>query len=65
MLHRTYRFAGKHYITINSEIITEAISQITDSPVLKTKAKITLPPMSVSVIGKKHQHFVTLIMYMN
>ena len=59
MLHRTYRFdtgystAGKHYITINGEMIAEAMSQITDSPILKPKGKIILPPMSVSVIGIK------------
>ena len=59
VLHMTYRFgmgyftAGKHYITINGEMIAEAISQITDNPILKTKGKFTLPPMSVSVVGVK------------
>ena len=32
-------------------MIAEAILQVTDSPILKTKGKITLPPMSVSVTG--------------
>ena len=56
VLHRTYRFgmgyttAAKHYLTINGEMITVAILQITDSPILKTKGKITVPLMSVSVI---------------
>ena len=59
VLHRTYRFgmgystAGKHYIMINGEMIAEAILQVTDSPILKTIGKITLLPMSVSVIGIK------------
>ena len=71
MLHRTYRFgmgystAGKHYITINGKMITGAISQVTDSPILNTKGKISLPSMSVSVIGIKYQHFLTLIMCFN
>ena len=38
---------------VNSEMIAEAISQVTDNPIIKTKAKITLPPMSVSVINVK------------
>ena len=48
VLHRAYIFStgystmGKHYITINSEMIAEAISQVTDSPIIKTKGKITL-----------------------
>ena len=59
MLHRANRFstgyssAEIHYITINCKMITEAILQVTDSPILKTKGKITLPPMSISVIGIK------------
>ena len=38
VLHRVYRFGtcystnGRHYITINSEMIAEAILQVTDSP---------------------------------
>ena len=42
ILHRAYRFGtgysttGKHYITINGEMVTEAISHITDSPIMKT-----------------------------
>ena len=59
VLHRAYRFGthysttGKHYITTNSEMITEAILQVTDSPIINTKGKITLPPMSASVISIK------------
>ena len=34
-------------------MIAEAILQITHSPILETKAKITLPPVSVSVKGIK------------
>ena len=49
VLHRVYRLrtsystTGKHYITINGEIITEAISQVTNNPIIKTKGKIVLP----------------------
>ena len=59
VLHRAYRFStgystmGKYYITINGEMITEATSQITDNPIIKTKGKITLPPMSISVLSVK------------
>ena len=38
---------------INGEMIAEAISQVTDNPIIKTKGKITLPPRLVSVIGVK------------
>ena len=59
MLHRAYRFGtsysttGKDYIIVNSEMIAEAISQVTNNPTIKTRGKITLPPMSVSVISVK------------
>ena len=44
---------GKHYITVNDEMIAEAISQVTNNPIIKIKGKITLPPMSASVISVK------------
>ena len=59
VLHRSYRFGmdystiGKHYITVKSEIIAEAISQVTDNPIMKTKGKITLLLTSISVISVK------------
>ena len=59
VLHKAYRFCmgysttGKHYITVNGEMIAEAISQVTDNPIIKTKGKITLPPVSVSIINVK------------
>ena len=34
-------------------MIAEAISQVTDNHIIKTKCKITLPPTSVSVINVK------------
>ena len=59
VLHRTNRFGmgysttGRHYITINGEMKAQAISQTTNSPILKTKGKIMLPPMSISIVGIK------------
>ena len=59
VLCRAYRFdvgystSGKHYIMVNGEMIAEAISQVTDNPIIKTKGKITLSPMSVSIISVK------------
>ena len=59
VLHRAYRYGigypttGRHYITINGEMIADVISQVTDSPILKTKCKIILPPMAISVISVK------------
>ena len=59
LLHRAYRFSmgystmGKHYTMVNNEMIAEATSQVTDNPIIKTKGKITLSPVSVSVISKK------------
>ena len=35
------------------EVIEEAILQVTHSPIIKTKGKITLPLMSVSVVSVK------------
>ena len=58
-MHRTNRFGtgywttGRHYITINSEMIAQAISQSTNGPILKTKGKVTLPPTSISTVGIK------------
>ena len=59
VLHRSYWFATrysttvKHYITINGQVIAQAILQSIDYPILKTKGKVTLPPMSVSIIEVK------------
>ena len=56
VLHRTNRFgtgystAGRHYITLNGEMLAQSISQVMVKPVLKTKGKIILPPSSVSVL---------------
>ena len=49
----SYSTTGKHNIMVIGEMITEAISQVTDSPIIKTRDKITYPPMSVSVISVK------------
>ena len=57
VLHRAYRFGmgysttGKHYITINGEMIAEAISQVTDCPILKMKGKINFPPCLFQLQG--------------
>ena len=65
VLHRTNRFGTcystmeRHYITINSEMIAQAISQTTKSPILKTKGKATLLPVL------KCQHSKIPITYMN
>ena len=59
VLHRAYRLdtsystTGRHYITVNGKMIAEAILQVTDSPILKTKGKITVSPMSISLISVK------------
>ena len=56
MLHRLYQFGtgylttGRHYITINRQVIAQSISQPLDYPIVKTKGRITLPPVSVSII---------------
>ena len=44
---------GRHYITINGEMIAQNISNTTVSPILKIKGKVALPPMYVSVVGVK------------
>ena len=55
VLHRLYWIGtgysttGKHYITINGQVIAQAFLQTTDYPIIKTKGKVTLPPMSVSI----------------
>ena len=57
VLQRANRFgtscstAGRHYITINGEMIAQSISCTTVSPRLKIRGKVMLPPMSVSVVG--------------
>ena len=59
VLHRSYWFGtgysttGKHYITINSQVITQLISQPLDYPIVKMKGRITLPPVSVSILEVK------------
>ena len=59
VLHRMYWFGtgysttGKHYITINGQVIAQSILQTLDYPIIKTRGKITLLPMSVSIIEVK------------
>ena len=59
VLHRSYQFStsysttGKHYITINGQVITQSISQCLDYPIVKRKHRITLPPATVSIIEVK------------
>ena len=59
VLHRNNRFGtgysitGRHYITINGEMIALSILQATTNPILKTKGKVALTPMSVSVMEIK------------
>ena len=58
-MHRSYQFGtgysitGKHYIMVNGQVIAQSISQPLDYPVVKTKGRITLPPVSVSIIEVK------------
>ena len=63
VLHRTNRFSTgysttwRHYITINSKIIAQAISQTINSPVLKMKGKILLSLMCICIVGIKTPTF--------
>ena len=56
VLHRTKQYGtgysrnGRHYITLNGEILAPNYSQIVTKPMLKTKGKIKLIPSSISVI---------------
>ena len=58
VLHRLYQFGtgylttGKHFM-INGQVIAQLISQPLDYPVVKTKGRITVPPVSVSIIEVK------------
>ena len=59
VLHRSYWFGtgysttGKHYITINRQVIAQLILQGLNYPIIKTKGKVTLLPMSVSILEVK------------
>ena len=59
VLHRSNRYgtgyltSGRHYTTVNGEMLAQAISQSTNSPMLKTKGNIKLFPMSISVVSIK------------
>ena len=48
-----YSITGWHYITINREMIAQSILQAPTEPILKTKGKVTLSPVSVSVVEIK------------
>ena len=51
--HTRYSITGTHYITINGQVIAQAILQTIDQPIIKTKGNVTLSPMSVSIIEVK------------
>ena len=59
VLHRSYQFGtgysttGKHYITINGQVIAQLVSQALHYPIIERKGRATLPPMSVSLIEDK------------
>ena len=54
VLHRLYQFGtgylttGKHYITINRQVIVQSVLQALDHPIIK-KGRVTLLPVSVSI----------------
>ena len=50
----SYSSTGRHYITINGKMIVQSFSQATTNPTLKIKGKVTLPPMSISVVEIKN-----------
>ena len=56
VLHRANQFGtgystnGRHYISLNREMLTQSCSQIVTNPILKTKAEIKLLSPSISVI---------------
>ena len=52
-----YSTTGKHYITINRQVIAQLISQALDYLIIKTKGKVSLPHMSVSIIEVKTPKF--------
>ena len=43
----------KHFITVNNLVITQSISQPLHYPIVKMKGRITLPPVSVSILEVK------------
>ena len=59
ILHRLYQFGAvylttdRHYVTINGQLIAQVIMKTTDYPIIKTKGKVKLPPMSVSIVEVK------------
>ena len=59
VLHRSYQFGtgysttGKHYITIIGQVIVQSVSQPLDYLIIKMKGRVTLPPVSVSIIEVK------------
>ena len=48
-----YSTMGKHYITINGQVMVQSVSQALDYPIIKTKGRVTLPPVSISIIEVK------------
>ena len=48
-----YSTMGKHYITINGQVIAQSVSQALDYPIIKMKGRVTLPPVSISIIEVK------------
>ena len=41
---------GKQYITINRQVIAQSVSQALHHLIIKTKGRVTLPPVLVSII---------------
>ena len=69
-LHRSYRFGtrystiNRHYIAIYGQVIVQTILQATDYPIIKTNGKVTLSPLSVSIVEVKiHKISATTNLY--
>ena len=61
----SYSTAGRHYITINGVTLDQGISWATVNCILKIKGKVTLPPMSISLVEVKMPEVPMLIICMN
>ena len=59
VLHRLYQFGtgystmGKHYITINGQVIVQSVLQALHYLIIKMKGRVALPSVSVSIIEVK------------
>ena len=46
-----FSIMGRHFLSVNGQIVAQSITTLTMEPILKTKGKIKLNPHSITIVS--------------